>query len=74
MFPYLISEGRRNILTCERHSDETVTLRKNVVEYEQMWKFMVEFLKFQCRGLKITKGNLVHGFICIQLVCTLFSL
>ena len=38
------------------YSVEPVTLSKYVKEYEQMWKWMVEFLsKFQCRGIKIDR-------------------
>ena len=34
------------------HSVEPVTLRKHVAEYEQMWKWMVEFLsKYQGHGI-----------------------
>ena len=37
-----------------RHSGETVTLRKYVVDYEQMRKWIFEFLsKFQGRDIKI---------------------
>ena len=37
-----------------RHSVETVTLSQNVAEYEQMWKWMVEFRrKFQGRDIII---------------------
>ena len=41
---------------CDRHRVETLTLSKYVTEYEQMWKWMVEFLsKFQGRGIKIDR-------------------
>ena len=39
---------------CDRHSDETATLRKTGAEYEHMWKRMVEYLKkSESRGTKI---------------------
>ena len=68
IFPYLISEGRRNI-SCffiiiyynisKCHSAETVT--KCVTEYVQIWKWMVEFLsKFQGRGIKIYRVNSIR--------------
>ena len=39
---------------------EPVTLNKYVVEYEQMWKWMVKFFsKFQSRGIKIGRVNLI---------------
>ena len=41
-------------LACDRPSVETVTLRKYVMEFEQMRKFMIDFLrKFQGLGMKI---------------------
>ena len=42
--------------TCYRHSFETMNLSKYVAEYEQMWKWIIEFLsKFQGRDLKIAE-------------------
>ena len=42
----------------DRHSVETVILNKYVTEYEQMWKWIVEFLsKFQSSGIKIDRVN-----------------
>ena len=35
-------------------------LSKYVAEYEQMWKRMVEFLKFQCRCIKIDNVNSIR--------------
>ena len=58
IFLYLISEGRRNISTLWRHNVEPVTLSKYVVEYEQMSKFMVEFIsKFHGSDIKIDRVN-----------------
>ena len=51
---------------CNRHSNETVTLRKNVTKYEIVQKSMIKFLrKFENRGnlIPITKYiNLVSYF------------
>ena len=42
-------------------SVEPVTLSKHVAEYEQMYKWMVEFLcKFQGRGIKIDRVYLIR--------------
>ena len=53
---YLIREERWN---CYRHSFEPVTRPEQYVsEYEQMWKWMVEFLsQFKGRGMKIDRVN-----------------
>ena len=53
---------RNEILwNCDRHSVEPVTMRKYVAEYEQMWKWIVEFLsKFQGRGIKIIIVNSIR--------------
>ena len=41
---------------CDRHSNETVTLRKHVTKYKQMQKWMVECLtKFENPGIKIAR-------------------
>ena len=46
------------LCNCDRHSVEPVALSKYVPGYEQMWKWMVEFLsKFQGRGIKIDRVN-----------------
>ena len=46
---------------CDRHSVEPVILSKYVAEYDQMWKWMVEYLSkfqhFQGRGIKIDRVN-----------------
>ena len=46
--PYLISEGRRKISSFQ----PSQPLSKYVAEYEQTWKWMVEFLKVSGRGIK----------------------
>ena len=44
------------LLNCDRHTIEPVTLSKYVAEYEQMLKWMVEFLaSFRVMALKLTK-------------------
>ena len=41
---------------CNRHINETVTLRKQVTKYKNMRKWMIEFLrKFENRGIKIAR-------------------
>ena len=45
----------------DRHRVEPVTLSKNVAEYEQMYKWMVECLtKFQGRGIYIDRVNWIR--------------
>ena len=45
---------------CDRHSNETVTLKKHVTKYKNMHKWMIEFLsKFEKRGIKIVLVNLI---------------
>ena len=43
IYPYIISEGRQKISTCDRHSDKIATLEKNVTEYKHVRKWIVEF-------------------------------
>ena len=46
---------------CDRHSNETVTLRKHVTKYKNMQKWMVEFLrKYKGRGNIIARVNSIH--------------
>ena len=46
------------IRPCDRHSNETVILRKYVTKYKNMWKCIVEFLGiFETRGIKIARVN-----------------
>ena len=43
---------------CERHSNETATVRKHVTKYKNMRKWMVEcFRKFWNRGIEIARVN-----------------
>ena len=43
---------------CNRHSNGTVTLRKNISKYKNVRKWMVEFLrKFENCGTKIKRVN-----------------
>ena len=44
--------------SCNRHSNETVALRKHVSKTKNMRKWMVEFIrKFDNRGIKIARVN-----------------
>ena len=48
----------------------TVTLRKNVSKYKNMWKWMIEFLrKIENRGIKIALVNsiLITKYINLQI-------
>ena len=59
----IISDERWNIVNwiCDYDSVEPVTLSNYVAEYEQMWKWMSEFLrKFQSRGIKIDRANSIR--------------
>ena len=56
-----IREWRRIVRSCDRHSNETVTLRNHSTKYKNMRKWMVEFLrKFENRGIKIARVNSIH--------------
>ena len=74
--PYLIiSEGRRNIIVrpCGRRSSETVTHRKHVNKYKNMWKWLVEFLrKFENRALKLLVNSILHQIS--QFIVSYFNL
>ena len=51
-------KGDEIVRPYERHSNETVTLRKHVTKYKHMRKWMVEFLrKIENRGIKIDREN-----------------
>ena len=44
----------------DRHSNETVTLRKHVTKYKNVRKWMVEFFrKFENCGIKIARVNAI---------------
>ena len=63
--------GDETFRACDGHSIETVTMSKYVVECGQVCNLKVEFLsKFQGRGIKITRGNL----ICIAKPLIFFSI
>ena len=56
--PILLVKGDEIVRPCDRHSNETVTLRKHVTKYKNMRKLMVEFLrKFDNSGIKIAGVN-----------------
>ena len=62
--------GDEIVQPWDRHSNETVILRKNVSKHKNMRKWMVEFLsKFENRGSKIDRVNsiLITNFITLQL-------
>ena len=46
--------GVKIVRACDRHSNETVTLRKHDTEYKTMLKWIVEFLrKLEGRAIKL---------------------
>ena len=54
-------KGDEIVLPCDRHINETVTLRKHVTKYNYMRKWMVEFLrKFENRRIKIVRVNSIR--------------
>ena len=53
-----IVKGGEIVCPCDRHSSETVTLRKHVNKYKNMRKWIVEFLrKFENCGIQISRVN-----------------
>ena len=54
IFPCLIIvKGDEIVRHCDRHSNETVTLRKHDTKYKNPKKWMIEFLrKCESRGIK----------------------
>ena len=64
IYPYLISEEGRNCFVSQRHvsySIETVTLRKHVIKYKYMRKWIAKFLtKSEIGGIKIAWVNSIH--------------
>ena len=60
-FPVLNSEGDEIFWAYNRHSVETVTLRKYLAVYEHMRKWIFEFLsKFQVGGIWIARVNSIR--------------
>ena len=50
--------GDEIVRPCDRHSNETATLRKHATKYRSMRKWMLEFLqKIENRGIKISRVN-----------------
>ena len=50
--------GAEIVRSCDRHNNETATIRKHVTKYKNMRKWMVEFFrKFVIRGIKIARVN-----------------
>ena len=49
------------VQACDRHSNETATLRKHVTKYEQVLKWAAEvFSKSECRDINIDWVNLIR--------------
>ena len=51
-------KGDEIVRQCDRHSIETVTLKKHVTKHKNMRKWMIEFLKkFEKRAIKSGRDN-----------------
>ena len=58
IFPYLISEGKRNIQRFWPSQRRNRYPEQYVAEYKEMWKWKIKFFtKFQGRGIKIARVN-----------------
>ena len=62
IYPYLIIvKGDEIVRPCDRHSNETVTLRIHVTKYKHMQKWMVEFIRnFENSVIKIFRVNSIR--------------
>ena len=61
---------------CDRHSNETVTVRKHVTKYKNMRKLLIEFPpKIDNRGIKIARVNSIRITKSINLLqfCTVLG-
>ena len=57
----IIMKGDEIVRPCDRHRNETMTLRKHVTKYKNMSKSMGEILrKFENRSIKITRVNSIR--------------
>ena len=57
----IISEGDEIVRACERHRNETVTLKKHATKHKCMRKWMVELLiKSQSCGIKFSRVNSIR--------------
>ena len=67
-------KGDEIVRPCDRHSCETVTLRKHVAKYKKMQKLMIEFLrKLENRGIKIARVNSILNQQINQFTSILYS-
>ena len=55
IYPYLITEGDEIVPPCDRHSNETVTLRKHVAKYKHMRKWAKFLKQMRIVALKLLK-------------------
>ena len=57
-------KGKEIVRACDRHSNETVTLRKHVTKYKNMRKYIPEFLiKSESRGGEIAGVDSIFSLI-----------
>ena len=67
-------KGNEIVRPCDRHSIETVTLRKHVKKYKNMGKWMVEFLrKFENHANKSGRNNSIFITQIYQFTIILFD-
>ena len=62
-------KGDEIVRACDRHNNETVTLKKHVIKYRNMRKYIVEFFsKYESRGDKIVPVNWIRITKSINLI------
>ena len=74
--PIYLVNGAEIIWPCDRHSNETVVLRKHVTKYKHIRKWMDEFLrKFENSRIKIALVNsiIITKFINLPSFCTVLG-
>ena len=61
IYPHLVSEEDEIVRACDRHGNETATLRKHVNKYKCLRKWMVKFLsKSKSCGIKFARVNSIR--------------
>ena len=61
IYSYRINEVDHIVRACDRHRNETVTLREHVTTYKYMGKWMVEYRsKPQSSGIKFARVNSIR--------------
>ena len=66
-------KGDEIVRPRDRHSNETVTVRKHVTKYTNMRKWIIKYLsKFENRGIKIARVNSIRIIKTINLKLVTF--